>query len=1082
MADRGPAGLAPGAGSPRVRSRGVRRAVSQAGLVVALLAVFTVCATGAGTCALLLTAGNERALSAAVAQADGSENTGSPDIASVVVLSSTTNAEGAPPADAGRLAPLVRQSLTDASRPYRAEVSLWTTTPMLFLSGTDVRNGYLLDADTLTANASLRSGTWPTPPATVGGSIPVAIPAATAAALGATVGTELRLSRDRHDGNPVPPVYHLVVAGIFEPADSLAWNRDTLHGRGYDPSYLRLPTFGPFVVAPGTLELLAAPVAKVDAVLDPDLAGDAAGVPDLVRGVQAVADRIKDAAGASINPVLVWFPLGAAFDDMRTELGVTNALVLAVLLVVLALGATTASLVARVLVGRRAGESTLLRDRGASTSQLLIGAATEAAVIAVVAFLCSVPLALAAYGATAPAAALAGSWAGLAATHGPVLVIALIAGAALPAVVAVIAALPERSRRGRQVISGPVARSGIDVMLALVAAVAYFQLRSHLVSAGAVDLLLVVAPAVCVIAVAALVTRLVPLAARAANAAARRGRGVVLPLAGWHLARGGAAQVAFLLVLAASVGTLGATYLGTWSTSQGDQAAAMVGADLVVGQAGGPDTARTVADATRGSVTPVADRAVVLGSRPSGVKVLGLDATLADSMLRGRLPDGAAWSSEMAGLAPQAGGAPLTTAGGPLTVTVTGGLANPVGSGLVVPIVTAAPTLVLANAAGYRTTQVGSDVALDGRPHAIHLPIPGQQALPAGSWRIVAIDLHLLDHTTQDLIGWGNTTATIKVSVSVEGASSVGGAWGTSANAGLGGVQPGDAVAHSGTVDASFGYSVLGLSWEEAHVTLLSFPASTQVPVVMTQTLAGELGLAAGDRIALTWGSTPVEAVLVRTVPYVPSHVREAALLVDRTSLERGLLSAGLLEPVVDAWWVSSPRPGSAEALRAAHLGPVTTLGEVTSALRDGPLRAPLPVAWLLAIAAAVGLAVTGSAAHAAAEAQRRASTIARVRAIGVSKRDALASHLVQHAAVTSTAVVLGTLAGAVLAWLLAPLLVVSPRGEPAIPPAALAWSIAPTAAVVGAILVGGLLAGVPAAVSVVRRSTVAALRAGDAR
>ena len=37
-----------------MRSRGLRRAASQAGLIAALLAVFTVCATGAGTCALLL--------------------------------------------------------------------------------------------------------------------------------------------------------------------------------------------------------------------------------------------------------------------------------------------------------------------------------------------------------------------------------------------------------------------------------------------------------------------------------------------------------------------------------------------------------------------------------------------------------------------------------------------------------------------------------------------------------------------------------------------------------------------------------------------------------------------------------------------------------------------------------------------------------------------------------------------------------------------------------------------------------------------------------------------------------------------
>jgi hypothetical protein len=357
----------------------------------------------------------------------------------------------------------------------------------------------------------------------------------------------------------------------------------------------------------------------------------------------------------------------------------------------------------------------------------------------------------------------------------------------------------------------------------------------------------------------------------------------------------------------------------------------------------------------------------------------------------------------------------------------------------------------------------------------------GQQALPEGTWRVMAIDLLLVDHSTEDLITWGNDSAILNVSVAFDGASSVDGPWDGTSDSGIGGVRPLDVAVHAGTVDASCSYSVLGLSWQDAHLTLLSFPASTQVPVVMTEGLAQELGLAAGDRIAMTWGTARVEAVLVRTVPYVPSHVREAALLADATSLERAVLSAGVMDPVTDAWWVSSPHPGAAEALRSAGSGLVSTRAEATTELRDGPLRAPLRIAWMLAIAAAVGLSVTGSAAHAAAEAQRRASTIARMRAIGVSKGQALASHVVQHAATTAIAVVIGTSSGAFLAWLMAPLLVVSARGMRAVPPPALVWSVAPTAAVVGAILLGGLLAGVPPAVALVRRSTVAALRGGEA-
>ncbi len=1071
----------PHAGQPRqARSRGLRRAASQAGLVAALLAVFTVSATAAGTCALLLTAGNERALSAAVAQADGSANDNGPDITTVDVTRATTDTDGAPPPDAATLVPLVRAAVSNAANPYPATVSIWTTSTMLFLDGEQVRVGYLLEADTLAENATLRSGDWPGFPQTTQGPIGVAIPATTAAALKATVGTHLRLSVHGDDGAKRP--FDLVVTGIFDPSASRVWLRDTLRGRGFDPDYFRLPTFGPFVVAPGTLEALATPVEEVSAVLDPDLSGGAGGMTTLLRNVRDVGEQLKDAAGPSIRPVVVRSPLGSVYQEMLAELGISSSLVLAVFLLVVALGVATASLVARALVGRRAGEAILLRDRGASTGQLLRSSVSEAAAIATVSAVLAVPLALAAYAISAPPPAGAPPVAGLGGIPWLALVPSVVGGALLPAVVVVLAALPERVRRGRQVISGPVARSGIDVMLALIAVVAYLQLRAHIVTPGTVDPLLVAAPAVCAVALTALVTRLVPVLARAADVGARRGRGFVFPMAGWHLARGGAAQGVFLLVLATAVGTLGVAFLGTWSVSQRDQAAAAVGADIVVAEAGGQDTARTVANATGGIVTPVASRPVVLGSRPGGVDLLAIDSARADAVLRGRLPDSRSWSDAMAGLAPADGGAPLTIHGGPFRLTLTGGLpSQALGVGLPAPVIAATPTLVLVDENGYRTTQVGSALALDGRPHTLRLPLPGQPELPAGTWHVAAIGLHLVDHTTQDLIGWSTSNTRMNVRITIQGASSTGGAWGLAAGSGAAAVQPGELSVHDGTLEGWFSYSVLGLSWTPVDVTLLSFPASVRVPVAMTEALAASLGLAPGDRIGLSWESTSIEAVLVRTVPYVPSYVRGAALLADKASLERALLSANVLDPATDGWWVGSPRPGAPQALRSAGITSVSSREETTSQFRDGPLGAPLGSAWLVAIAAAVGLGVAGAATHAAAQAQRQASTIARVRAIGASRRQVLASHLGQHAAVTTLAVGLGAACGFALAWLLTPLLVLSPQGQQAIPPVVLVWPALPTTAVVGVLLLGGLLVGVPAALAVVGRSTVAALRAGDA-
>lgn len=1080
MTDLGVPPPAAAARSQRTRSRGLHRAMSQAGLVAALLAVFTVSATAGGTCALLLTAGNERALSAAVAQADGGANDNSPDITTVSVARATLDTDGAPPPDAATLVPVVRTVVGRAADPYPAKLSIWTTSTMLFLGGPTARCGYLLDADTLASNATLRSGAWPDLPQTTHGTIGVAIPTTTAAALKAAVGTRLSLSAE--SVGRAGRSFDVVVTGIFDPSTSPAWLRDTLHGEGYDPDYFRLPTFGPFVVAPGTLESLAAPVEKVSAVLDPDLSGGAGGVPALLGNVHLIAQQIKDTAGPSIRPVGVSSGLGLTFQGMLAELSISNSLVLAVVLLVFALGVATASLVARALVGRRATEATLLRDRGASTAQLLRTAITEAVAIAMVSTVLALPLALAAYALAAPPPIGAPPPTGLGGTPWLALVPAALAGALLPSAVVVIAAVPERARRGRQVISGPVARSGIDVMLALIAVVAYPQLRAHVVTAGVVDPLLVAAPAICTVAVAALVTRLVPLIARAADAGARRGRGLVFPMAGWHLARGGAVQGVFLLVLATAVGTLGVAFLGTWSVSQDDQAAAAIGSDVVVAEAGGPDTARTTAGTAGGIVAPVADRPVVLGSRPGGVQLLAIDAARADAVLRGRLPAGSGWSSAMAGLAPADGGTPLTIRGGPLRLTLTGGIpAESLPAGLPAPVVAATPTLVLVDENGYRTTRVGAELAMDGRPHTLRLPLPGQPELPAGTWHVVAIGLHLADHTSQDLIGWSNSSAKLNVRIAITGASSTRGPWGLGADSAAAAVQPGELSAHDGVVEGWFLYSVLGLSWTPSDVTLLSFPASIRVPVAMTEELAASLGLAPGDRIGLSWETIPIEAVLVRTVPYVPSHVREAALLADKTSLERALLSANLLDPVTDGWWVGSPRPGSAPALRQAGMTPVFSREETASQFRDGPLRAPLLGAWILAIAAAVGLGVTGAATHAAAQAQRQASPIARVRAIGASRRQVLASHLGQHAAVTVVGVVFGAACGLVLAWLLAPLLVLSPDGQRAVPPAVLVWPTVPASATIGVLLLGGLLVGVPAALAVVGRSTVAALRAGDA-
>ena len=188
------------------------------------------------------------------------------------------------------------------------------------------------------------------------------------------------------------------------------------------------------------------------------------------------------------------------------------------------------------------------------------------------------------------------------------------------------------------------------------------------------------------------------------------------------------------------------SFLGSWEASHQDQAAAEVGADLVVTdtQASG----RTITGLTGGTVSPVADNAVVLGSRPSGVTMLAVKAAGA---ITSRPPTGSTWPKVISELSPREVGSPLAVPGGPLKVTITGGLAHAPREGLPLPEITATPTLVLADELGATTTRTGSAVLLDHAPHTIGIPLPGEPGLPAGAWRVVAIDLHLVERSGVDL-------------------------------------------------------------------------------------------------------------------------------------------------------------------------------------------------------------------------------------------------------------------------------------------------------------------------------------------
>ena len=282
-----------------------------------------------------------------------------------------------------------------------------------------------------------------------------------------------------------------------------------------------------------------------------------------------------------------------------------------------------------------------------------------------------------------------------------------------------------------------VARSGADLLLLALAALAYLQLRAHRVAGGAtVDPVLVVAPVLCLVAGAALVLRPLPLLARSAEARAASARSLTLPLAAWGVARRPqGAAAAFLVVLATACATFGIGFAATWAQSQRDQAAAAVGTDLrVPAQLDALGAGAALREATDGRVSPATSRPVTLGSRAQAgdeaVHLVAVDTRDADGLLRGRLPSGS-WADATSGLAPDGSVGGIRLSGTSAALVVTGHVADDI------PM-TAEVTLVVQDRDGARAALPAGAVVLDGAPHDLAVAVPPDVQVVAVDARLAA--------------------------------------------------------------------------------------------------------------------------------------------------------------------------------------------------------------------------------------------------------------------------------------------------------------------------------------------------------
>ncbi|MFF0717244.1 FtsX-like permease family protein [Micromonospora sp. NPDC003816] len=1043
-----------------------RRARAQWPLLAALIGVVTVGATLLGTCTLLNTRTAERALEVAMGRAAPAD---------VDVTVYTGSVEGP---DARSVAADTRTVLAAALAPFpvtttaRASTVLRALPPGLAAGTTVPAQAYLSGLDDLPTRAELIAGGWPR------GRGDAVVLESTARLLGLTPGDRVRLGAElAHD--PVPAV-DVTVVGVVRPMPGRGWDRDPLAAAGvatgHQDGRFRQPVnaYGPFLVDLTDLLTTGATVDRMEVTAHPDLSQvtrrDLETVAGAVRNADSLlagtlGERVRLARVASDLPLTL-----RTADEQRHA---TATLVLAIAVLGGVLTATALVLAGRLTAGIRADETALRTALGTSRRQLAATATLDAGFVAAVAAALAIPASSALHAGLTHLSPLAD--AGLGARPGitGAQVLAVAGGAlALAAVLTVLAIRPGPAPGDRRTRRELLARSGADLMLAALATTAWWQLYAQpTIASPRADTVRVLAPALLLATGAALALRVVLPALRGADRLAYRARGLAVVLAVAEAARRPQAVAAGLLVgLACAAATFGLAFDTTWHQSQRDQAALSVGTDLALSLSATPSSGDgvDVAAATSGAVSPVLRRGTAvgqwLGTAGDAPRLVAVDTTRADTLLRGRLDHDRTWTDVGARLAPptRATGLPLA-AGAPLLLSGTATGDTPLA---------VTPQLLLQDAAGLRLPCTGPPVPLDGREHrlpacatadglhlvAVSLPITADPDAAVGSRVAVAVTLTVPPSGSAAAAGWTATSAP-PIPTRLRDPTVV-----------LAATPTQTALRMAATVD-------LGGADGARTLVATAFPDPGPVPVAVSARFADAVG-GIGTTLSVTVGTTPVPIVVTEVVPTVPSAPGAVAVLADLDMLSRARAVTGDLTFPVDAWWVGHPTgPDVAERATALHLGTVTTLEAETARLTGGPLHAALPAVQRLLVAASALLLLAGVVLHVTCDLQARAVEVARLRGLGMTRRGIRAVLLGQHTVILLPLLAAGAAVGALATGLVAPLLVRSDTGAAPIPAVQPHWPWPAEAALLAVLLAACLLA-VAAVVTVqVRRADAAHLR-----
>jgi hypothetical protein len=270
------------------------------------------------------------------------------------------------------------------------------------------------------------------------------------------------------------------------------------------------------------------------------------------------------------------------------------------------------------------------------------------------------------------------------------------------------------------------------------------------------------------------------------------------------------------------------------------------------------------------------------------------------------------------------------------------------------------------------------------------------------------------------------------------------------------------------------------LALTDGALLATTFTTPDVLPVAVSQRLADATGTRVGGELRSTVDGVSVPIEVVAIVPTVPSAPGRATVLADAETLSRMLVGAGRVEPVVDAWWVADPTASTVRALTGLGLGDVVTRTGLADQLQQGPLRAAVPAALIVLVVAACSLLVAGVALVVGADRRTRSAEVARLRALGVTRRAATRLVFTEHAIVLTLLVVVGALVGAVASVAIAPDLVRSDVGTAPVPAAVLHWPWAREMALVAGGLAACLVVAAVLTIGAVRRSGVEQLRTED--